>query len=482
VIACPGAAQARVLLSSTAGLVTGPALAPGGRVVVGERGPGATVRVLALDPRGRRSRRVLGGFSTAGAPRGGFASVLLTGTGGVIGVTIDANSDDPKSGPAVQASRGLTLLPSARLGSCAPPSALGLGSRVDVAGGRGFAATLENCRTLAADVRVHDAAGERTIPAAPGTQTSMLRAAGRYVAWREYGSAGGAVVLARAATGRVLRRIAVPSFGPEDLAVGADGSLVWIATSGRRGCSALYAVSADRPAPRALTGVASPCAFGSDGFSGQSTLAIAGGRVVYPSSPRWVLADGAGGAKPIAGIAIGMPAGLIAFDGRTLYAVRAGCDADRLLALDVDAPGALPTGPAYPPDNSTCPVTRTGPDRLRVSTLRRVRIRLHCPNGCHGELRLVQQRRYRERIAGRLRTGGRGTLTVHVPLARYAAALASCPSGLRVAARFHRFTATSARAGSPFGQELGVLRLRAAGPCRPGRGPRFIPRVLRLPY
>jgi hypothetical protein len=64
--------------------------------------------------------------------------------------------------------------------------------------------------------------------------------------------------------------------------------------------------------------------------------ATAQARVLF-SSTKGLMAGPARAADGRLVVAERIPGGV--FDGRTLYAIRSDCDADRLLAIDVDAPG-----------------------------------------------------------------------------------------------------------------------------------------------
>jgi hypothetical protein len=287
------------------------------------------------------------------------------------------------------------------------------------------------------------------------------------------------VVLARASTGAVLLRAAVGGYGVQGLGVGDDGTVAWISASAATGCQGtLYAISIARPEPRALTGAGTPCPFGSYPGDDADIVDVVGERVVYPSTSGWAISDGGGGARVVAGIPTGDGGtGQIAFDGRTLYGVTRDCDAERLLAVDVDEPGSAPRGAARPAFPQPCPVALEGSARLRVGTPRTATVRLRCPIGCHGALRLIQQHGVMERVAGSADVLGRGTITARVPLARYAAGLAACGNGLRVRAAFFQQpvrTAYAPRVRHP----VSVLRLRAAGPCRRRPAPPFAPPIL----
>lgn len=473
--------QARVVATSVTGFVAGPALAADGRLVLGERHGSGDIAAVVIDPAGARAPQTLAVFGAA--PRGSFTAMTLAGTGGVVGVQRDARvfSEPRIGGSELRSSEGRTLLPSAILGSC--PHAFPFSPGFAVAGGVGFAATLgEDCGALGGPIRVHGPGGVVTLPTAPGGQTSLLRAAGHYLAWAEVTPGpptAFSVVLADALTGTVLVRSPTAGhLGPDDLAVGADGTLAWIAQARFPGCSGvLFAASAAHPAARELSGPQTPCPFGAGSSSGRGAMAVAGGRIVYPSSPAFAVTDGSGTGSLVADLpALNGAAGPIAFDGRTLYGVRNDCDADRLLAVDVTAGGAAPTAISSP-DGPGCPAARTGSARLRLDRTHAVRVRLACPAGCRGTLRLVQQRGSRERVAGQREVGGRGAISVRVQLAPYAAGLAACAGGLRLRATLYRDALPMPTRNPRTALALGVLRVRSSERCRHGAGPGFERRV-----
>jgi hypothetical protein len=476
-LAAPAAAGARVVTSFTGGVVAGPVLSSDGRIVLGERQGSGNVPAEVIDPTGARAPQTLATFP---APRvaGWFTQLTLTGTGGVVGVRADVRSfAEPKiGGTELRSSEGRTLLPSAVLGACTGlyPYATG----VQVAGGDGFAATLgEDCAAVGGAIRIHGPGGVRTLPTAPGAQTSHLRAAGPYVAWGEvaYGPPFAyAVVLARATTGEVLMRAPVPGFGADDIGLGSDGTVAWVAQTGLRGCtSTLFAASAAVPAPHPVTGPNTPCPFGANASALHGAIAVAGGRVVYPASSTYATLDGSGTGHTIGELPVGgATPGPIAFDGRTLYGVRSDCDGDHLLAVDVSVPGTPPA--AIAPDGPICPATLRGSTRRRLDPrTHNLTVPLSCPAGCHGTLRLVQPRRLRERVAGRIEVSGRGAFVARLQPARFVTALAACGSGVRLRATLYRDHLSAVTEYPRTALQLGVLRVRVSGRCRHVAAPAF---------
>jgi hypothetical protein len=477
--ACAGAAHAGVVASSTAGYVAGPALASDGRLMLGVRA-GRSVRVVAIDPTARRRPETLGTFSTA-SPAGRYwtTTVTLTGTGGVVGVHVDVRTQPGGHGepPELVSSRGQTLLPAVGLGSCSPGG--GVSPGLQVAGGATFAATIgEGCSDA---IRIHGAGGVRTIPVAAATAITQVRARGDYVAWDEstgVASRTSTVVLARASTGAVLLRAAVGGYGVQGLGVGDDGTVAWISASAASGCQGtLYAVSIARPEPRSSPArarrVRSAPTRATTPTSSTSSASASSTR--RPPTGRPPTAAGAHASWR--GIPTGDGGtGQIAFDGRTLYGVTRDCDAERLLAVDVDEPGgtsrrcatgipaALPggargVGPAAGRHAAHGDRPAALPDRLprraaadpaarRDGTRRRQRRR---PGPWHD---------HGARAAGALRAG-----------------LAACGNGLRVRAAFFQQPVRTAYAPR-VRQPVSVLRLRAAGPCRRRPAPPFGPPIL----
>jgi hypothetical protein len=471
----PTAAGARTLAVSTDGLVAGPALTADGRLVVAERARGG-LRVVVIDPHGSRPRQDLM-FLTAPRRADTFNDIVLTGTGGVVTATVSTLTppDDPRLGGFLRLSRrATTLLPTIKLASC--EGGYAYSDWLQAAGGAGFVATLgEDCEPLGSSAIVHTPAGARTIPS-PGEQTSNLHAAGDYLAWAEVtadSSSAYSVVLARASTGRVVLRLPVTggfgTFGADDLAVGADGTLAWLQDLPRRGCSqAVFAVSPIHPEPRLLSVPGTPCPLGWPYERRPLGLAVAGASVVYPAPPGWVVTDGRGAAHTVGELrAVSNNPGPIAFDGRTLYGINHDCDADRLIAVDAATAGT-PSSSPWP----VCPVTPAERRRVTVGTDLRVPITLSCPAGCHGTLRLAEERRGRQRLAARADLGGRGRMTVRVRLRRDAIGRAGCGAGLRLRATLYldptQFSPTQ-QMTSP----AGVLRVRSRRGCRHLRSPAF---------
>jgi hypothetical protein len=150
------------------------------------------------------------------------------------------------------------------------------------------------------------------------------------------------------------------------------------------------------------------------------------------SARRLRVTDLQGAAHPLGDLPVKsvLPA-QIAFDGRTLYGVRKRCHDERLLAVDTTVPAAAPLDLTPAPSPQVCFVRRAGPGRVRVAPDGRVAIRVRCPIGCQGILRLVEQRRGgRERLVGSVEFVSRGGAPVLRPrIARYARALAGCPGG-----------------------------------------------------
>jgi hypothetical protein len=107
-------------------------------------------------------------------------------------------------------------------------------------------------------------------------------------------------------------------------------------------------------------------------------------------------------------------------------------------------------------------------------------VKLGCPAGCHGTLRLVQQRALRERVAGLRDVSGRGAFTARVQLPRWAAGLAACGRGVRLRATLYRAALPAVTRAPRTPLDLGVLRVRSAAPCRHIAGPAFERRV-RIP-
>lgn len=473
------AGAAQVLATSANGFVAGPVRAADGRLVVGERLADGAIRALAVDPLGARAPQTLATFPAVAQTAARYTTLTLSGSGGVVAASYAQREvHDPHAGTAdIVLTRARSLLPSAPLASCTARSRFI--DEIGVAAGAGFVATTgEDCSSIARQVVVHGAGAARVVPAGAGAQITLVRAAGPYLGWAEIAPADPAfvnfthaVVLARADTGAVLLRAPVGGLGADDLTVGEDGSLVWArrtAIPGAPGCGVtLYAASLAEPAPRALTDPATPC----PSVLSSGELASTAGRVVYAWGAGWAVTGGATPAHAIAELPASTSA-TVAFDGQRAYATSAACDADRLLAVDVDAAGPAPAPPRLPYDQSPCPVTRTSASGVRLGVSRRVGLTLSCPRGCRGTIRLVQEHRGKERLAGSTPVAGQGALAARVVVARYAAALAGCGNGLRLRATLDQRLGSSG-AGVVVRQSLGLLRARSAGACRRIAAPPF---------
>ena len=362
------AAGAGVFASSPSGFEGGPALSGDGRVVVGERRGNGARRILAIDP-ATRAVAELASFGPLTEP-GTYSVLTAMGTGGV--VTAGLSSYRPVTGhigeeeqptPTQLASRMMTVLPAlAPLAGCAllgPPPVL------SAVGGENFVATVQ-CTGPTPGVRIQTAQATVTIPVAPGPSAlgvpdvSSLRAAGPMVAWVETvlppppSQLVRTLVIARATTGQVLARTRLNWF-PVMLGLGADGTVVLMETVTDSPC-AVRVITPAAPTPRRIA-LRTPC-----GDWG-APIAIAGGRFVYGAANGFGVSDLQGSAYTLAE-ATGRSA--VAFDGRTAYVVRADCDADRLLAVDVDVHGTVLS--QTPSRTTPCPVRRAGPARLRVAS------------------------------------------------------------------------------------------------------------------
>lgn len=390
------------------------------------------------------------------------------GTGGI--VTAGLSTYRPVTGhigeeeqptPTQLTSRMMTVLPAlAPLEGC---RVLGLPPLLSAVGGESFVATVQ-CTGSSPGVRIQTSGATLTIPVPPGPSAlrepdvSSLRAAGPMVAWVEThlppppSQLVRTLVIARATTGHVLARTRLNWF-PVMLGLGSDGTVVLMETVTDFPC-AVRIVTPAAPTPRRVA-LRTPCG------EWDAPIAIAGGRFVYGSANGFGVSDLQGSAYTLAEASGKSP---LAFDGRTAYVVRADCDADRLLAVDVNVRGTVlsPTSSR----TTACPVRRAGPALLRVANAG-VRIAMRCPKGCRGTLRIVEQRsRGRERIVGDARyVAGAGRLVVRVPIARFARRLAGCSHGLRVQAVLH--PDAEQRRG------LDTYRLTSRAPCRPTAGPKF---------
>ncbi len=475
-------AGATVIASSSRGFDGGPALASDGRLVVGElRGNGA-LAVLAIDPLTRTATGLAASPPLADPLT--YNVLDVSGTGGVVTASVRRfrEATGPQSGPehdipVPKGSRVSTLLPfAAPLSACARRQTF---SDHDAAGGDGFVASIGGeCAPTSTVVTIRHASGTLTIPAAPETSPfagepptpniKLLRAAGPMVSWVEehHDPRGGVlrtVVVARGATGQVLLRAVLPAF-PAQIGLGRDGTVAFTGLI----CS-IGIVSPAAPAVRELRLPANLCPFSRSSRS----LAVAGGRIVFGASTGYAIADLQGAVRPLAEARpragnVGSP---VAFDGRTIFVVDPGCFADHLLAIDADlAAGPLPAAQQLP--KVPCPLRRSGSGRLRAGSDGRVRIALHCEQGCRGTLRLVQQRAgRRERLVGEAAYGhAPGPVVVRVRLAAYARRLAGCAGGLRANAIVFASRNTPGNLGS---RGLGAYRITSASTCRRTGGPPF---------
>jgi len=477
--ACAPAAPAAVIGSSPRGLEGGPALAADGRVVVGERRGNGALRVQAIDPR----TRVITTVASLGplADPKTFPELSLAGTGGIVTASLNrygqSQNELAQPVPPLLAQRTATILPTfAQIASCGGGSALASIPTLDAAAGDSFIASVgEEGAGRSPVVRLRSAGATIAVPAVPGPAGTLepqifgLRATGPMVAWSEsVRSASGpstttTIVVARGATGEVLLRGPKP-FGA-GLALGADGTVV--TTADAVGCN-LAVLSAALPAGRVQPLPPGLCATGLGS-------AIVGGRMVYRSGQGFAITDLQGNAhaldpearEPSTKIAP------IAFDGRTAYVVRSDCTADRLLAVDTYA-----VGPPPPPLTSSveefCPVKRSGSSRLRVRSDGRARFVLSCRDGCHGRLRIVQQRGRLARLVGKADYSvGPGRVVVKPKIAKFARALAGCKGGVRVIALSQPAgTDDYKQAGEGTGIRVSPYRLSSNSRCRRS-GPKF---------
>jgi hypothetical protein len=476
-------AGAAVIASSARGFEGGPALAADGRVVVAERAGSGALRFLAIDP----VTRAVTPLSTT-APIDDaltYNEVSVSGSGAAVTATVQRwrEATGPQSGPeqdipVPRGSRSTTLLPGVfTVFECPRRQPF---SEPDAVAGDGFVASIgDECGYVSATVTIHTAGTTLRIAATPDTtpqqfgdpptpNITALRASGPMVAWTEErrevpgGVISRAIVVARGATGQVLLRAPIPSY-PYQFGLGADGTVAFTGL----GC-AIGVVSPAAPVLRAIKLAPQLCPYSASGRS----LALSGDLVVLGASTGYVASDLQGAARPLAdarprGGNVKSP---VVLAGRTAYVLRPDCDADRLLAVDVDAPaGPLPTTDSGL--GQACPLRRAGTSRPRVAG-GRVRIALRCAHGCRGTLRLVQQRRgRRERLIGQAAySHGPGTAVVRVPVAGYARSLAGCSAGLRANAVV--FPGGSSRY-SRNQRGLGAYRIRSAARCRRTGGPPF---------
>ncbi len=478
------AAGAAVIGSSSSGFEGGPALAADGRVVIGERrhgdgavrGDGAR-RILAIDPSTRAFREV----AAFAPPQRVFPEIRrvlnVAGSGGIVTALLDTVLQPAAAGQGSAlgstASTSMTVLPTlTALTSC---GALGAQAGLDAAAGQDFVATTgDECGPATPAVRLRTQTTTITIPGAPAPADIVgLHASGPMVAWAEVPRATAAaarptLVLARGATGQILLRIPLGGL-PAQLGVGADGTVVF-SLQADASC-ALYVASTATPAVRrlALPSAGGLCPSPAIEPRGQTRIAVVGERVVYQALSGYGVTDLRGRAQALGdATAPATIAGGIAFDGRTVFAVRSRCSEDLLLALDSD----VAAQGAPPPQGQTrapCVIRRAGPSRLRASRDGVVRVPIRCGStGCRATLRLVQQRSGRaERLiasAGFARSG-RGTVVTRMRLPRYARELAGCDRGLLVRAVLWPFSEHS--------RGLGSYRIVSPARCRRGGGPPF---------
>ncbi|HEV7808054.1 MAG TPA: hypothetical protein VGO80_19720 [Solirubrobacteraceae bacterium] len=443
----------------------GPVLAADGRVVIGERLAGGARRILAIHPENHAFNEIAR-FPPPADPRT-FHVLRLAGNGGIVTATLDTyhdvtGSDAEHASPTLLTSRAYTVLPTlAPLATCDPVRA-DFPASIRAAGGDAFTALAGDDCGLTAAVRLRNPNATLTVPAEvassfPPTSISDLRAAGPFATWTETRLDNGpkaTFTAVRAATGEILLRRP----GVSRYALGSDGTIV---TADAGGCT-MRVVSLAPLAQRAVSLPAGIC----PGFFGQ--IAVAGGRVVYPVLGSYAVSDLQGAAHLVGDLPVEsvLPAS-IAFDGHMLYGVRVRCHDELLLAVDTTVPAAAPLPLTPPPSLLTCPVRRAGAGRVRVASDHRVSIRVRCPSGCRGTLRLVQQRRgRRERRIGSVDfVSTANTFTLRPRIARYARALAGCRGGLRAVAQIHR---TNDRTTG-----LGAYRILSRSSCRRSGGPAF---------
>ena len=472
IVAAPGA-HAATIASSVRGYAAGPVLSGDGRVVVAEHGGKGALHLLAIDPRTAASPR-LAYFAPLAGPRD-FAVLQLEGSGGILTATHDTFRHVGRPGmaglPQKLTSRVITNQPGlSELGACAPARST---LQEQAAGGDGFVASVgEDCAANRSTLRIRTPQGTHTIPALLGPNDrpdfapniSELRATGPMVAWVEMRLPITGIgptltlVVARGATGEILLRTPLDDFA-YGLGLAADGTVVLPRPTD---CS-LRVVSPAQPAMRRIALPVALCP------SAPGSVAAAGGRILYPVSGGYAIADAAGAAHFLRDSAGSRSP--IAFDGTTAYVTRVDCDADRLLSVDPALAGAPP--PLPPATLRSCPVRRASPSRLSATPSGRVSIALRCPAGCRGTLRLVQQRRggRERRVASVDYAVPAGQVVLRPRIAAYARALAGCRGGLRVNAVL--FPAFDDRTVAAPGKGLGVYRISARTRCRHTGGPAF---------
>ena len=443
----------------------GPVLAADGRVVIGERMAGGGRRILVIDPRTHVFKE-LARFPAPADPQT-FHMLKLAGSGSIVTATLDlfhevTDTTAEQATPNLLSSRAFTVLPAlAPLATCNPPNA-SFPASIRAAGGDGFVAlAADDCREASA-VHIRTANGTHTIPARvgrpfPPPEISDVRAAGPFATWTEvrFDDDGlkGSFVAVRAATAEVLLR--APSL--RRYALGSDGTIV---TADFGGCT-MGVVTLEPLAQRTVALPAGLC----PGFFGDA--AVARGRAVYPVGGGYAVSDLRGAAHPVELGVDAVGTAPIAFDGRTVYGVRKRCHDELLLAVDTAVAVGAPLPLAPPPSLETCPVRRrAGSGRVRVAPDRRVSIRVRCPAGCRGTLRLVEQRRgRRERVIGsRDFVSAGGSFVLRPRIASFARSLAGCSGGLRAVAQVHRDNRTKG---------LGTYRILSRSRCRRTGGPAF---------
>ena len=364
--------------------------------------------------------------------------------------------------PTLLSSRAVTVLPAlAPLATC-ERVAPDFPASIRAAGGDGFVAlAADDCRAASA-AHIRTPNGTHTIPAQadrpfPPPEITDLRAAGPFTTWTETRFDDGlkaSFVAVRAATAAVLLRApgARSRYG-----LGSDGTIV---TADFGGCT-MGVVTLEPLAQRTVQLPAGLC----PGFFGD--VAVAGGRAVYPAGGGYAVSDLRGAAHPVELGVDAVGTAPIAFDGRMLYGVRKRCYDELLLAVDTAVAAGAPLPLAPPPSLETCPVRRrAGSGRVRVAPDRRVSIRVRCPAGCRGTLRLVEQRRgRRERVIGsRDFVSAGGSFVLRPRIASFARSLAGCTGGLRAVAQVHRASSTKG---------LGTYRILSRSRCRRTGGPAF---------
>ena len=444
----------------------GPVLAADGRVVIGERMAGGGRKILAIDPRTHVFKE-LARFPPPADPQT-FYVLKLAGSGGIVTATLDLFHDvtdttAEQATPNLLSSRALVVLPAlAPLATC-ERVAPDFPASIRAAGGDGFVALAADDCGAASAAHIRTPNGTHTIPAEaperafPPPEISDLRAAGPFTTWTETRFDGGpkaSFVAVRAPTAAVLLR--APG-ARSRYALGTDGTIV---TADFGGCS-MRVVTLEPLAQRTTQLPAGLC----PGLLGD--VAVAGGRAVYPVGGGYAVSDLRGAAHPVELGVDAVGAAPVAFDGRTVYGVRKRCHDELLLAVDTAVPVVTPLPLAPPPSLETCPVRRrAGSGRVRVAPDRRVSIRVRCPAGCRGTLRLVEQRRgRRERVIGsRDFVSAGGSFVLRPRIASFARSLAGCGGGLRAVAQVHRDNSTKG---------LGTYRILSRSRCRRAGGPAF---------